>query len=228
MKTTIPKHIKSTLFAALTTALMTFASQDIGAQIIVNGGFENPIVTLPPTYTAPYQSLPNDILTGWTLGATYTGNEGAQTAVGLWNSTYPLDGIQPQSGNQYIEIEGSGTLSQSVTISAGTYTLSLGAQGRTGFVTPPLMFMLGTTSITFEASTTLLPASGSWITYTSDTFVVETTGVYTFIISGTDPILQGSAVIDNVSIVPVPEPGAVVMTVLGGLVSLAITRRRRN
>jgi hypothetical protein len=227
MKTTIPKHIKSSLFAVLTTSLMMFATKDTSAQIIVNGGFENPTVPLPPTYTAPYQSLPNDALTGWTLGATYTG-EGIHTAVGLWNSLYPLAEIQPQSGYQYVEIEGSGTLSQSVTISAGTYTLSLGAQGRTGFVTPPILFMLGTTNITFEGSSTLLPTSGTWITYTSDAFVVETSGVYTFSMTGTQVTLQGSVVIDNVSIAPIPEPGTVLLTLLGGIASLAIARRRRS
>lgn len=226
MKNMIQNTFKTSLFVALGTMLIALSAGSGHAAIITNGGFENPGVALPPTYTAPYQTLPSDALTGWTLGPTYTG-EGTQFAVGLWSSTYSFAGTLPQSGDQFIEIEGSGWITQSVSIEAGTYTLSIGAQGRTGFVTPPLSFTLGSTVITFSSSETLTPTDGSWNTYTSDQFTVETTGIYTFMIAGTHLALQGSVMIDDVAITAVPEPGVIGLASLGLSVTMAMIRRRQ-
>ena len=101
--------------ALAATAALLISTSASAAELIVNGGFENPTITDPCCSTVPPEALP-----GWTID---TGN------VNVVNGTFGSSaGNLAKEGNQYLDLVGQGgigSLSQSfATVAGQMYTLN--------------------------------------------------------------------------------------------------------
>ena len=136
---------------------------------LVNAGFE------VPALGSGYQYGPSGTGVGWTFGS----GSGIQGNNSAWGAA-PAPG-----GTQTAFIQGTGSIAQTVTLSAGSYTLSFQAAQRTCCVAPnvqPLMVTIDGTQVSGLVS----PASASF-SLVSIGFSVTSTGPHTITFTGTDP-----------------------------------------
>jgi hypothetical protein len=82
-----------------------------------------------------------------------------------------------------------------------------------------------TTPVTTTPSTTLVPYSVSWTATQTGTIEV---GLRSLGISGYDGIQFDSAVLQDVTPAPAPEPGTFAIAAMGGIGMLTLIRRRKN
>jgi hypothetical protein len=196
------------LAALLTVACL--GSEALAVNLILDGSFEN--ITGVPVNN--YLLFTGSLGDGWTV----TQNE-------ILIERGSLNGI-PHSGNQFVYLDGDfgfNTLSQTIPTTPGqSYTISLwvadtypnllqvafagqtlfnGPAPASGFDNPATNYLQEIFTVTAASSTSTLSISGQW-----------TSG------SGT--------VLDDVSIVAVPEPTAIPL--LGGVLALSALMRRRR
>ncbi|HUH92770.1 MAG TPA: Ig-like domain repeat protein [Casimicrobiaceae bacterium] len=156
------------------------ASAPPAALSVVNPGFEIPV--LP---SGGYQYNPT--ASGWTFG----GSSGIQRNGSAWSAASAPQGVQTAF------VQSLGTVSQTLTMSAGNYTLSFQAARRACCVSPYLQPVRVTVdgmqigSIVSPASTSFAPASIA--------FSVATSGAHTIRFAGTDSA-DKTTFIDAVSI----------------------------
>jgi len=180
-------------------ALLTVATN--GQNFIVNGSFEsvNPSVT-SDTYTVSFGTLPDNVATGWTLAtsAVNNGYDGIAAASGR------LSNKAIEDGTNAVFIQGSGSISQTVTLPAGIFTLQFYAMARAGADgVNPIMVSLGSSTWTATPGNSAQTDISDWTLY-SYTFSVATAGAYTLQFAGTLPYgVSGdhTTYIDNVSLV---------------------------
>ena len=200
-------------------ALLLAIAAPAGAQIVTNGGFEDPVAStaITPTFVVP----------GWTASS---GNFEIITT-GLW---------QPHSGSQSIDLNGTsvGTIFQDLATAVGsTYQLSFWYAGNPGTTNDKTFNVLwgGNTvdAFTFVQAGNTTSNMG-WTNYVSGPLAATSaTTRLTFQSTTTGTPVSGSA-LDDVSVtllqsstVPEPSTYALFATGLLGLAGVARRRSRR-
>lgn len=190
------------------------------AELIVNGGFEDPIVSDPCCNTVPPASIP-----GWTVGL---GN------VNVVNGTFgssPFANLAFE-GNQYLDLVGQGgvgSISQAFSTVAGqTYTLTF-AYSHNLFSGLPAASALFTVD---GLAGTLVHTGGStadlnWLTF-SGSFVADDASATLNFINLTGGANEG-IFLDAVSVTPVPELATWALLLIGfGAVGGAMRAGKRR
>lgn len=197
-------------------ALIAFAAAAHANNLLVNGGFENPVI---PVNT--YQKL--STLPGWS-----TTNAGGLFEV--WSGSFGA--IPATEGAQHLEINASlndQTVLQTVSVAQGVLTtFSFDYTGRETDNT----FMIdvtGDTSHTSYVHITLDPlsyySSHLWDTFSTDFTPTDSALTITFRGAPTPP-LDAGAHIDNVSLTQVPEPSSMALFLATACVFIPAFRRR--
>ncbi|HWD91729.1 MAG TPA: LamG-like jellyroll fold domain-containing protein [Verrucomicrobiae bacterium] len=178
------------------------------AQIVANGSFEQP-GSATDQYTVTFQTLPTDYVTGWTLGTsgvTY-GNGNAYDGIcggnGFAAGNY-------EDGSNCIFLQG-GMAATTVTLTAGSYTLSFWAMGRVnaGNGANPIAVTVGNANGNISSNTVTPLNTGEdslsdWTQYLFN-FTAPSDGAYQLTFQATIPYGPSgdhTTFIDNVAITP--------------------------
>ena len=196
---------------------MKFRMLAVAAAMALSAGAHASSVLFTDDFNSDTQGL-NAVPTGWTIG-----NTGTVDIIGGNPSAF-FDEL-PGNGN-YIDLDGSngtaGLLETSLSVAAGTYTatFSLGGNNRDG-VTDSVTVWFGGTELTPVPS--VASASG----FTTYSVTTTTTGgpLTLSFLDGRDGNV--GALLDNVTISAVPEPGSLSL-MLAGFAALAVVARRRR
>lgn len=192
----------------------------LSAQVVQNGGFENPAVSPPCCNTAPPAVIPN-----WTVG---TGN--TNVVIGTYGST---NGNLAAEGNQYLDLVGqggTGSIYQDLSTMIGqTYLLTFDYSHN--LFTPSSATSASASVDVGDLFDIIMHSTGDtsnldWQLYSNVFTATDTTTRLTFtnLTGGTNE----GVFLDAVSAVAVPEPGTWAMMLLGfGGIGLAMRRRRR-
>jgi uncharacterized protein DUF642/PEP-CTERM motif-containing protein len=193
----------------------------LGGNIVVNGGFETPVVT--DFYFDTYSA--GQSFTGWTVG---------QGSVALYTDQYnPALSDVPYQGNQALQLNtqgGNGSIYQDLVTTPGTtYELSI------AFASNPFASGSGSMDVAWGSATVASLSAAPSHDFTNLGWVVEsytvtaTQGITRLEFSNTTSVAGvGLPQIDAVIVSAVPEPSSLVMgfigmTALGGVV---LVRRR--
>jgi hypothetical protein len=161
-------------------------------------------VNSPPTISNAYFLIPaqgsnsgtditsnKSVCTGWTFSTT---GSGFLICNGKPNNIY--SGTLPLGVTQYIYIYGnktSGTVSQSLTFAAGTYTLNFYAFPRDTYYTTTTYLTVSIGSIVLESGITFATGGVATPFYTSTkSFTISTSGSYTLTFSVVNPVVSDS------------------------------------
>jgi beta-glucanase (GH16 family) len=167
---------------------------------ISNGSFETPALTT-------YQYDPTDA--GWA----FAGNAGIEHNGSAFNAASAPDGVQAAflQSNVTANQKAIGSISQTINLSAGQYTISVEAAQRTGKTALPIAVSIDGVQV----GNAITPSSTAWSTYTTDPFTVSA-GSHTISFTGVDAsTLDTDSFIDAVSIAPTP-PSLVGAPVING------------
>ena len=148
---------------------------------LVNPGFETPVLT------GSYQYAPTATGVGWT----FAGGSGIQSNGSAWGAAVAPD------GSQTAFVQGTGTMSQTLNLNAGSYTLSFKAAQRSCCVSPYVQSI----QIKVDGAPVgnpVLPASTNFAAF-SVPFSVSTSGAHSITLSGT-ATNDRSAFIDSVTL----------------------------
>jgi len=184
----------------VTSAPATLMVVTNGQNFVVNGSLEavNPSVT-SDTYTVTFGTLPDNAVTGWTLGtsAVNNGYDGIASANGR------LSNKAIEDGTNAVFLQGSGYIYQAVTLPAGTYFLQFYAMGRVGADgVNPIAVSIGNSTWTATPGNGTQTDISDWTLY-SYNFTVAVAGTYTLQFLGTLPYGASgdhTTYIDNVSL----------------------------
>ena len=176
------------------TALSQVVTSVAPPSSLVNPSFETP--ALP---SGGYQYNPSAAGIGWTFST----NSGIQRNGSAWGATAAPDGVQTAL------IQGISTISQTLSLNAGSYTLTFKAAQRSGQIQPVRVTVDGT-----QLGGLVSPASTSFA-LVSLPFSVASTGTHTLTFSGTDANGDKSTFIDAVTL----SSGSVVTTTTTTLAS---------
>ena len=152
---------------------------------VVNSGAASSVVN--PSFEIPalsggYQYNPSATGIGWTFT-----NSGIQKNGSAWGAAPAPDGLQTAF------IQGASTITQTLSLNAGSYTVSLQAARRGSQVQPVKVTVDGA-----QIGSLVSPASTSFSTF-SLPFSVAATGAHTITFAGTDPA-DKTTFIDNVTL----------------------------
>ncbi len=197
--------------AAAMVAMSTGASAQ-STNLVVNGSFEDVSFSLPAgSYCYLGGPFECGTVTGWTgLFPLMASNSG------------PWGNPNTSAGNYLIGIQGTSHAEQTLTLTAGTYTLAWSDAGRGNYGGPTETYqvivggnVLSTESVNYGAA------------WTNKSLTFTTTGNTTLSFAG-QTTSDSTAFIDNVSVTAaVPEPGTYAM-LMAGLGLLGVLARRRK
>lgn len=194
----------------LFSLFFTIAMPASASTILQNGSFEN--------------------LGGQTLS---NGSWGILSNLPGWSSTTGLEvqtagaiGLTPQNGNNYVELDGKvNTIAAQIpTLGIGRYMLSFWYSPRVASKTADMFF--GIAGLTSGSVSALQYSTGQW-TQITQMFTVTNAGGYTLYLGGAGRSDGIGALIDNVSIAPIPLPASGLL-LLGAFVGLTALRRRKG
>jgi hypothetical protein len=200
------------------------------ANLIVNGGFEDPLLSTNPSFgPTSFQVAPNYVypgLTGADTVASWTYNGGAgliDTSQGF-NAWYGSTSPSGFSGVQYAFVQSTGTLSQTFNSLAGLTTISWleGSRPNLGSVNGNESYQVLLNGVPIYTNTT--PSDQNF----TDISVTGLLGLGTNTLEFVGLSRQDSTVfLDDVSVAAVPEASTWVMMILG-FMSLGFVAYRRQ
>lgn len=201
-------HLSSIVGAAVLGAA-TLSPQPALANLVVDGGFESPVIF------SQWSTFGPGPLGGWTISS---------GSVEILRSYW-----QPSEGFQSLDTsgDGSGVIQQTIATVVGlTYRLSFDLSGNPdgGTTIKTLQAGFGTATQSFHFDTTLTTRTDmQWSPQTWDIVATTSSTVLSFENIGTGPY---GAALDNVSLTVIPEPS--VMAFAGvGAVWLGVMARKR-
>lgn len=215
--------IKNILVAAV------FGAVALGAQastnFVQNGGLNGAVGSYiynaaPSTVTQFYGSVP-------TLGGTVADWTGSfvsiATSSGPWGTPSSLAHFDTATQGGYVAgVQADGTLSQGLSLAAGTYTLSWLDANRSG--QGEQTYKVSFDGVTYDTVTT--KHSAGWTQESLEfTLTHDTVGALTFAGLTSYHNTDATSFIDNVSVTAVPEPTSLMMMAVATLGLLAWRRR---
>ncbi len=185
---------------SITSAPATLTVATNGQNFVLNGSFEsvNQSVT-SDTYTVNFGPLPDNVITGWSLGTSAVNN--GYDGIAAVNGALSTKVIE--NGTNAVFLQGVGSIAQVVTLPVGVYTLQFYAMARAGADgVNPITVSVGNSTWTATPGNSDQTNISDWTLY-SYTFTVATEGAYTLQFAGTLPYgVSGdhTTYIDSVSI----------------------------
>lgn len=182
------------------------------ADMIVNGGFEAPVIANPSFST--FQAIP-----GWT------------TAFGPGIEVQNHVAGSPFAGNQFVELDSSansGMYQDLATVAGQAYRLSFAYSPRPGVAanSTGIDVLWGGSTVSSLALNGVGLSDTAWQVYTLDLTATSSLTRLQFNATGLSDSLGGY--IDNVSVNAVPEPSSLALCGLFGLGGLIVRARRRK
>ena len=221
------------ILAAISTLGFVNLEAD-AANLVLNGSFETNtyVAPIPGGYAfGPYSpTLGSSSISNWSWSETVAPYP---TAVRLLSQDADfgnaVGGLAASAGTYAVSLEGAtSSISQTITLAAGQYQLSLDASYWLPAYTAvnPIYASLGGVNFSFSGSTAAFSPTQGYNTYTSGLLTLATGGTYELKIAANHPNggLSGATAVDNVSLTAVPEPSSLALLGLGAVASL---RRRR-
>jgi len=166
---------------SISATLTQVVNSSGGASSLVNASFET------PGLGKGYQYNPSGSGIGWTFDS----QSGIQGNGSAWGAVAAPDGVQTAF------VQGTGTLSQTLSLNGGGYTLSFQAAHRSCCISPYLQPIKVTVDGT-QIGSLVSPANTSFSSF-SIPFSLASTGAHTFTFTGTDPS-DKTTFIDKVTI----------------------------
>ena len=203
---TITRFMKTEFYILAAISALGFANLEAdAANFVVNGGFENNIYggSGLPAYSPPAGSSSINNWSWSESAAPYP------TAVELLNQDVnvgAIGGKAANNGTNAVSLEGATSwISQTVTLPAGQYRLSLSASRWLGaLAVNPICASLGGVNFSFNGSTNAFSPTDGYTPYISDVFTVATNGTYELKIAANNPAggLSGGTAVDDVTLEP--------------------------
>jgi len=206
-----------------------FAATAVGAQastnLVQNGGFDGTVASYiynaaPATVTQFYGGVP-------TLAGTVSNWTGSFVSIasnsGPWGTPSSLAHFDAASQGGYIAgVQADGTLSQSLTLAAGTYLLTWDDANRAGL--SEQTYSVSFNGVTYDTVST--HHADGWTQQSVEFTVAQnTTGLLSFTGLTSYRNVDATSFIDNVSVSAVPEPTSLLMMGVATLGLLAWRRR---
>ena len=185
------------------------------AAIVVDGTFDN------PSGGSSFTTYGTGTVAGLDFSSWHVGTGTVDLIGGYWQNPGGVGGSVDLDGNA------PGSISQNLTLGAGTYQLTFDLSGNPdgGDATKSLAVSVGSASQNFSFTTGSNTKSS--MNYLSETLTFTTSGNTTLTFASTDTSGPYGAVIGNVSVTAVPEPATAGLALLGlGVLGFAARRRR--
>jgi MYXO-CTERM domain-containing protein len=203
----------------LAGAVLALASATASANLLSNGSFESHSTGIGSTGYCYLGSSCSGSLTDWSASAPIIGSHS-----GPWGTPSSLGGWSASQGSALIGLQNASWVEQSLTLAAGTYTLSWLDAGRSGYYNTSYQVKLDGSAIGSYSTV----AGEAWGT-NSLTFTVGASGTHLLRMQGLAINPDGTAFIDNMTLTSaVPEPGTASLGLAGLALLAGLARRRRR
>ena len=218
------------LVLLLASVLSLLAPCSKAQNLVANGSFEsvNPELS-DDAYTVSYGGLATNAVANWAFGIS---GGGAYDGIVSGRGECRFARKVIEDGSNAAFLQGIGSISQTLRLTAGAYRLSFYAMGRVPFGPNTITVSLGDLlNETFTPTNTTQFIANDWTLY-SYNFIVPAAGTYVLRFSGTIPFVHFSATIpysrgsdyttfiDNVAIVASAGPTLSRMATVGGVANI--------